>query len=177
MWSLRFKRSLSIQPSLSLTLKQATFDTARGTFVAELFGGEAPITVENFETLSNKGFYDGTLFHRVIEEFVIQGGDPLSRDLPAGDRRVGTGGPGHRIKCETAGNPHTHKLGALSMAHAGKDTGGSQFFVVLSEDNTRHLNGVHTVFGQVISGIEVISQIKPNDKINQIRVAEVESAS
>lgn len=157
-------------------MKQATFDTERGTFVAELFAGEAPITVENFETLANSGFYDGVLFHRVIDEFVIQGGDPLSRDLPVGDRRVGTGGPGHQIKCETEGNPHTHKVGALSMAHAGKNTGGSQFFVVLNEDNTRHLNGVHTVFGQTLSGIEVISQIKPNDKINQIRVTEVESA-
>lgn len=157
-------------------MKQATIETSRGTLVADLFSNEAPKTVENFETLANKGFYDGTLFHRVIEEFVIQGGDPLSRDLPPGNPRIGTGGPGHRIKCETEGNPHTHKVGALSMAHAGKDTGGSQFFVVLNEDNTRHLNGVHTVFGQVVSGLDVISQIKPNDKINQIRVSEIESA-
>lgn len=157
-------------------MKQATIETSRGTLVADLFSNEAPKTVENFETLANKGFYDGTLFHRVIEEFVIQGGDPLSRDLPPGNPRIGTGGPGHKIKCETEGNPHTHKVGALSMAHAGKDTGGSQFFVVLNEDNTRHLNGVHTVFGQVVSGLDVISQIKPNDKIDQIRVSETESA-
>lgn len=153
-------------------MKQATIETSRGTLVAELYGDAAPITVENFETLANKGFYDGTAFHRVIPEFVVQGGDPLSRDLPAGDRRIGTGGPGHKIKCETAGNPHTHKVGALSMAHAGKDTGGSQFFIVLSEDNTRHLNGVHTVFGQVISGLEVVPQIKQNDTITKMRVTD-----
>ncbi len=153
-------------------MKQATIETSRGTMVAELYGDAAPITVENFETLANKGFYDGTAFHRVIPEFVVQGGDPLSRDLPAGDRRIGTGGPGHKIKCETAGNPHTHKVGALSMAHAGKDTGGSQFFIVLSEDNTRHLNGVHAVFGQVISGLEVVPQIKQNDTITKMRVTD-----
>jgi peptidyl-prolyl cis-trans isomerase B (cyclophilin B) len=157
-------------------VKQATIETTHGTLTAELFGGEAPKTVENFETLANKGFYDGTTFHRVIPDFVVQGGDPLSRDLPAGDRRIGTGGPGYKIKCETAGNPHTHAIGALSMAHAGKDTGGSQFFIVLSEDNTRHLNGVHTVFGQVTDGVDLLPKIKPNDTIVKIRVADVPTA-
>jgi peptidyl-prolyl cis-trans isomerase B (cyclophilin B) len=152
--------------------KFATFETNRGRMVAELFPGEAPIAVENFEKLANSGFYDGVKFHRVIPDFVIQGGDPLSRDLPTGDRRIGTGGPGYKIKCETVGNPHKHAVGALSMAHAGKDTGGSQFFVVLSEANTRHLNGVHTVFGQVRDGLDVALAIKPNDEMTTVRVTE-----
>jgi peptidyl-prolyl cis-trans isomerase B (cyclophilin B) len=107
----------------------------------------------------------------VIPDFVVQGGDPLSRDLPADDPRIGTGGPGYKIKCETAGNKKTHEVGALSMAHAGKDTGGSQFFMVLSEDNTRHLNGVHTVFGKISSGLDVMKQLKQNDVMNSVRVA------
>ena len=154
--------------------KLATIETNRGTFVAELFPAEAPKTVANFETLANDKFYDGVKFHRVIPEFVIQGGDPLSRDLPEGDRRVGTGGPGYKIPCETAGNPHKHLVGALSMAHAGRDTGGSQFFVVLSEGNTRHLNGVHTVFGQVHEGLDVITQIAPNDVMLSVRVTDAD---
>ncbi|HEU4643732.1 MAG TPA: peptidylprolyl isomerase [Gemmatimonadaceae bacterium] len=152
-------------------MKTATFDTNKGTIVAELYDKEAPGTVANFEKLANSGFYDGVKFHRVIPDFVVQGGDPLSRDLPVGDRRIGTGGPGYRIKCETAGNPHTHEVGALSMAHAGKDTGGSQFFMVLSEDNTRHLNGVHTVFGKVTQGLDVMKSIQQNDVMTKVRVA------
>jgi peptidyl-prolyl cis-trans isomerase B (cyclophilin B) len=151
--------------------KTATFETNRGTIVAELFDKEAPKTVENFEKLANSGFYDGVKFHRVIPDFVVQGGDPLSRDLPAGNPRIGTGGPGWQIKCETAGNPHKHAVGALSMAHAGKDTGGSQFFMVLSESNTRHLNGVHTVFGQITGGLDVMKTIRQNDVMNSVRVA------
>ena len=151
--------------------KTATFETNRGTIVAELYDKDAPNTVANFEKLANEGFYDGVKFHRVIEDFVVQGGDPLSRDLPAGDRRVGTGGPGYKIKCETAGNPRTHEVGALSMAHAGKDTGGSQFFMVLSETNTRHLNGVHTVFGKITKGLDAMKQIKQNDVMNSVRVS------
>lgn len=151
--------------------KRATFDTNRGSIVAELYEKEAPNTVSNFEKLANAGFYDGVKFHRVIPDFVVQGGDPQSRDLPAGDRRIGTGGPGYKIKCETQGNPKTHEVGALSMAHAGKDTGGSQFFMVLSEDKTRHLNGVHTVFGQVVDGLDIMKQIKPNDTMTKVRVA------
>ena len=151
--------------------KTATFETNKGTIVAELFDKEAPKTVENFETLANKGFYDGVKFHRVIADFVVQGGDPLSRDLPAGDPRIGTGGPGYTIKCETAGNPHKHEVGSLSMAHAGKDTGGSQFFMVLNEDNTRHLNGVHTVFGKITKGVDVMKKIERNDVMNSVRVS------
>ncbi|HVA58286.1 MAG: peptidylprolyl isomerase [Gemmatimonadaceae bacterium] len=151
--------------------KTATFETNRGTIVAELYDGEAPNTVANFEKLANSGFYDGVKFHRVIPDFVVQGGDPLSRDLPEGDRRIGTGGPGYKIKCETAGNPRRHQVGALSMAHAGKDTGGSQFFMVLSEANTRHLNGVHTVFGQITQGLDAMQSIRQNDVMNTVRVA------
>jgi peptidyl-prolyl cis-trans isomerase B (cyclophilin B) len=151
--------------------KTATFETNKGTIVAELYDKEAPITVENFEKLANSGFYDGVKFHRVIADFVVQGGDPLSRDLPAGDPRIGTGGPGWKIKCETANNPHKHDVGALSMAHAGKNTGGSQFFMVLSEQNTRHLNGVHTVFGKITTGIDIMKKIAPNDVMNSVRVA------
>ncbi len=154
--------------------KLATIETNKGTLIVELFPTEAPKAVANFEKLANSGFYDGVKFHRVIEDFVVQGGDPLSRDLPAGDRRIGTGGPGWTIECETAGNPHKHKVGALSMAHAGKNTGGSQFFVVLSESNTRHLNGVHTVFGQVTSGLEVIPTIVANDGMVSVRVADAD---
>ena len=152
-------------------MSKATFETNKGKIVADLFDKEAPITVANFEKLANSGFYDGVKFHRVIADFVVQGGDPLSRDLPTGDRKIGTGGPGYHIKCETAGNPHKHEVGALSMAHAGKDTGGSQFFMVLSEDNTRHLNGVHTVFGKISSGLDVMKQLKQNDVMNSVRVA------
>ena len=156
--------------------KTATIETNKGTLMVELFEKEAPGTVDNFEKLANRGFYDGVKFHRVIPDFVVQGGDPLSRDLPEGDRRIGTGGPGYQIKCETRGNPHTHKVGALSMAHAGRDTGGSQFFLVLSEANTRHLNGVHTVFGQVTEGLEILPTIVQNDHMVSVRVVDSEQA-
>jgi peptidyl-prolyl cis-trans isomerase B (cyclophilin B) len=151
--------------------KTATFETNKGTIVAELYEKDAPLTVANFEKLANGKFYDGVKFHRVIPDFVVQGGDPLSRDLPAGNQRIGTGGPGYKIKCETEGNPRKHEVGALSMAHAGKDTGGSQFFMVLSESNTRHLNGVHTVFGKITKGIDVMKKIEKDDVMNSVRVA------
>jgi peptidyl-prolyl cis-trans isomerase B (cyclophilin B) len=150
--------------------KTAIFETNRGTITAELYDKDAPGTVANFEKLANSGFYDGVKFHRVIPGFVVQGGDPLSRDLPEGDRRIGTGGPGYHIKCETKGNPRTHEVGALSMAHAGKDTGGSQFFMVLDAGATRHLNGVHTVFGQITDGLDVMKKIKANDSMTTVRV-------
>jgi peptidyl-prolyl cis-trans isomerase B (cyclophilin B) len=147
-------------------MKTATFVTARGTIVAELFDEEAPNTVSNFEKLANQGFYDGTRFHRVIADFMIQGGDPYSRD-PA-DRRVGTGGPGYTIKCETHRNVHRHEAGTLSMAHAGKDTGGSQFFICHSPQP--HLDRKHTVFGQVREGMDVVNAIRQNDSVESIRV-------
>ena len=149
--------------------KQAVFDTAKGSFTAELYPAEAPGTVANFEKLANSGFYDGTRFHRVIESFVAQGGDPLSKDPK--NARVGTGGPGYTIKCETKGNPHKHQAGSLSMAHAGKDSGGSQFFV--SHGALGHLDGVHTVFGKVdADGMKVVYQIKQGDVVNSIRVSD-----
>jgi peptidyl-prolyl cis-trans isomerase B (cyclophilin B) len=147
--------------------KIATIVTDRGTITAELFPAEAPGTVENFEKLANSEFYDGTRFHRVIRDFVIQGGDPLSKD--PSNPRVGTGGPGWKIKCETAGNPHKHSAGSLSMAHAGKDTGGSQFFIAHSAQP--HLDGVHTVFGQVTEGMDVVLAIKQGDVVTSIRVS------
>ena len=122
-------------------------------------------TVANFEKLANSGFYDGTKFHRVIANFMIQGGDPYSK---SGKGPVGTGGPGYTIKCETSGNTHKHVAGTLSMAHAGKDTGGSQFFICHSPQ--RHLDGVHTVFGQVTKGIDVVQAIKQNDELKSARV-------
>src|SRR5258707_9447165 len=123
--------------------KTATMDTARGTVELELFADEAPDTVANFEKLANSGFYDGTKFHRVIANFMIQGGDPYSK---TGKGPVGTGGPGYTIKCETSRNVHKHVAGTLSMAHAGKDTGGSQFFICHAPQ--RHLGGGPTGFGQ-----------------------------
>jgi len=148
-------------------MKTAIIETERGTMKAELFDTETPKTVANFEKLANEGYYDGTRFHRVIPDFVIQGGDPLSKD--PNNPRVGTGGPGYTIKCETHLNTHKHVAGTLSMAHAGKDTGGSQFFVCHSPQG--HLDGKHTVFGQVTEGLEIVDQIRKNDLIKSIRVS------
>jgi peptidyl-prolyl cis-trans isomerase B (cyclophilin B) len=147
--------------------KIATFDTDKGTIVLELFDEEAPGTVANFEKLASEKFYDGTRFHRVIANFMVQGGDPLSK-MP-NNPRAGTGGPGYHIKCETARNTHKHVAGTLSMAHAGKDTGGSQFFICHTPQ--RHLDGVHTVFGQVTSGMDVVNAIKQGDVVKTIRVS------
>lgn len=148
-------------------MKTAILETSRGTITADLFDEEVPGTVANFEKLANNGFYDGTRFHRVIDNFMIQGGDPYSKD--PGDRRAGTGGPGYTIKCETARNTHKHQAGTLSMAHAGKDTGGSQFFICHSPQP--HLDGQHTVFGQVREGLDVVNAIRKNDQVTSIRVS------
>jgi peptidyl-prolyl cis-trans isomerase B (cyclophilin B) len=153
-------------------MKTVTFETNKGRFTAEMYEQDAPGTVENFTKLVGNGFYDGVVFHRVIPDFVVQGGDPLTKELPMSDRRIGTGGPGYTIKCETAGNPRKHEVGALSMAHAGKDTGGSQFFIVLSEANTRHLNGVHTVFGKVTEGLDVVQQLRQGDRMDRVTVGD-----
>ena len=151
--------------------KRATFETNRGTIVAELYDGEAPKTVANFEKLANSGFYDVVKFHRVIPDFVVQGGDPYTKGGEHAKGPAGTGGPGYTIPDELVGNPHLHQEGSLSMAHAGPNTGGSQFFMVLSERNTKHLNGVHTVFGKIIEGIDIMKQIKQNDQMTSVRVA------
>ena len=145
--------------------KNAVMNTARGTIDLELFADEAPNTVANFEKLANAGFYDGTKFHRVIANFMIQGGDPHSK---TGKGRVGTGGPGYTIKCETQRNVHRHMAGTLSMAHAGKDSGGSQFFICHSPQP--HLDGVHTVFGQVTKGMDVANAITQDDELKSVRV-------
>jgi len=145
--------------------KRAVFVTTRGTIEAELFADEVPKTVANFEQLANSGFYDGTKFHRVIPNFMIQGGDP---DSKTGKGRVGTGGPGYTIKCETDKNVHKHVAGTLSMAHAGKDTGGSQFFICHSPQP--HLDGKHTVFGQVSKGMDIVNRVGQNDEVTSIRV-------
>lgn len=127
----------------------------------EFYEKDAPLTVKNFTDLAKKGFYDGLTFHRVIPDFVIQGGCPEG---------TGRGGPGYSIKCETGGNNQYHDRGVLSMAHAGKDTGGSQFFICHSRTNTSHLDGVHTCFGKVVEGLEVINMIRQGDIIEKIVV-------
>ena len=143
-------------------MKVAIIETEKGTIELELFEKDAPNTVANFEKLINEGFYDGLTFHRVIPDFVIQGGCPNGN---------GTGGPGYTIKCETEGNPNKHGTGALSMAHAGKDTGGSQFFITHSPQP--HLDGVHTVFGHVIGdGMDVVNKIQQGDKMLHLYVEE-----
>jgi peptidyl-prolyl cis-trans isomerase B (cyclophilin B) len=146
--------------------KKATLTTTKGTIELELYADETPNTVANYEKLANAGFYDGTKFHRVIPNFMIQGGDPYSK---TGKGRVGTGGPGYTIKCETQRNTHKHVAGTLSMAHAGKDTGGSQFFICHTAQP--HLDGVHTVFGQVTKGMDVVNKIGQNDEVQSIRVS------
>lgn len=140
-------------------MKKAVMEMDKGNIVLELFDADAPNTVGNFETLINKGYYNGLTFHRVVDGFVIQGGCP---------KGTGTGGPGYTIKCEI--NPNKHVKGALSMAHAGKDTGGSQFFICLGD--FPHLDGVHTVFGKVIEGMDVVEQVAPGDKMNKVTVIE-----
>ncbi len=148
-------------------MKTAVIETERGTMKAELFDTETPLTVANFEKLANEAYYDGTRFHRVISDFMIQGGDPLSKDPD--NPLVGTGGPGYTIKCETHLNTHKHVAGTLSMAHAGKNTGGSQFFICHSPQG--HLDGKHTVFGQITEGHDIVNTIRKNDLIKSIRVS------
>jgi peptidyl-prolyl cis-trans isomerase B (cyclophilin B) len=137
--------------------------TEKGTMKVEFFEKDAPNTVRNFTDLSKKGFYDGLTFHRVIPDFVIQGGCPDG---------TGMGGPGYRIDCELDGDNQYHDRGVLSMAHAGRNTGGSQFFICHSRQNTAHLDRNHTVFGKVVEGLEVIDQIRQGDKIEKIVINE-----
>lgn len=130
--------------------------TSKGEMIIELFQDAAPNTVKNFLDLTNKGYYNGLSFHRVIPNFMIQGGCPHG---------TGTGGPGYKINCEI--NPNKHQRGSLSMAHAGPNTGGSQFFICHSPQG--HLDGVHTVFGKVIEGIDVVDKIQKDDKMEEVR--------
>ena len=150
---------------------RAEIKTAKGMMHVTLYDKEVPGTVANFVKLAKSGYYDGLRFHRVIPDFVIQGGCPYSRNV--GDPRVGTGGPGWTIKCETTAPRQRHDRGVLSMAHAGKDTGGSQFFICHNRRNTQHLDGVHTCFGQVDEqDWPVIDHIRPNDLIESITIVE-----
>ncbi len=137
----------------------ATIKTNKGNIALELFYKDAPQAVSNFVALAKEGFYDGLSFHRVIAGFVAQGGCPYG---------TGTGGPGHRIKCEVAHNPNKHKRGSISMAHAGRDTGGSQFFLCFVD--LPHLDGEHTVFGKITSaeGLNVLDKIKQGDIIESV---------
>ena len=142
---------------------KAEMQTEKGLMVIEFFENDAPLAVKNFIDLSKKGYYEGVTFHRVIPDFMIQGGDPTG---------TGAGGPGYCIDCELAGENQYHDRGVLSMAHRGRNTGGSQFFICHSRNNTAHLDRVHTCFGKVVEGLEVIDAIRQGDKILKIEVSE-----
>ena len=144
-------------------MKKAEIHTQKGIMKIEFYEQDAPKTVQNFMDLAEKGFYDGLTFHRVIPNFVIQGGCPDG---------TGAGGPGYAIDCELSGNNQHHDKGVLSMAHAGKNTGGSQFFVCHSRTNTAHLDRKHTCFGKVIEGLTVIDMIKEGDVMDKVVITD-----
>lgn len=144
-------------------MKTAEIHTEKGMMKVEFFENDAPKTVKNFIDLSEKGFYDGLTFHRVIPEFVIQGGCPNG---------TGAGGPGYTIDCELDGDNQYHDRGVLSMAHAGRNTGGSQFFICHNRQNTQHLDRNHTAFGKVVEGLDVIDEIHQGDVIQKIIIIE-----
>jgi peptidyl-prolyl cis-trans isomerase B (cyclophilin B) len=157
-------KKYSAPPAMTIDLAKkysATLNTTRGNIVVDLFAKDAPKTVNNFVFLAREGFYDGTVFHRVIADFMIQGGDPTG---------TGTGGPGYRFEDETKGSPNKHKKGSLSMANAGPNTNGSQFFI--THVVTNWLDGKHTVFGQVRSGQEVVDTVKQGDKLTSVTIQE-----
>ncbi len=139
----------------------ATVETNQGTIEVELYPENAPKTVNNFVFLAREGFYDGISFHRVIPDFMIQGGDPTG---------TGRGGPGYKFEDETKGNPLVHERGSLSMANAGPNTNGSQFFIAHSPQP--HLDGKHTVFGKVVNGLDVVDSIKQGDKMEKVTISE-----
>ena len=142
-------------------MAKAEIHTAKGVMTVEFFEKDAPNTVANFLKLAKSGFYDGVSFHRVIPDFVIQGGDPTG---------TGAGGPGYSIPCELTGGNQYHDRGVLSMAHRGRDTGGSQFFICHNRSNTQHLDRVHTCFGKVVEGMDVIEQIRQGDVMDKVVV-------
>ncbi len=151
-------------PDMQIDLKKnyvATIETDRGTIEIQLYPQHAPKTVNNFVFLAKEGFYDGLTFHRVISNFMIQGGDPTG---------TGTSGPGYKFGDETYNNPLKHETGALSMANAGPNTNGSQFFITHAPQP--HLNGHHTVFGKVIKGQDVVNAIKQGDHMTKITITE-----
>ena len=144
-------------------MSKVKISTDKGDMIAELYDNETPITVNNFLKLIGNKFYDGLNFHRVIPGFVAQGGCPNKR---------GDGGPGYNIQCEVSAPKQFHDQGVLSMAHAGRNTGGSQFFICHSRQGTQHLDGNHTCFGKVIEGVDIITQIQQGTNINSITVVE-----
>ncbi|MWV61392.1 peptidylprolyl isomerase [Helicobacter saguini] len=158
-------KTFSLPESELEKLKYAVITTNKGVINIELYPKDAPQAVSNFASLAQSGFYNGLNFHRVIAGFMAQGGDPK------GD---GTGGPGYRIKCEVENNPHKHLRGTLSMAHAGRDTGGSQFFICFAPQP--HLDGQHTAFGRIPvwdrNSLKVLDSIKQGDKIEKIEIKE-----
>ncbi|MBL8173488.1 MAG: peptidylprolyl isomerase [Bryobacterales bacterium] len=157
-------KSYSAPPPMTIDATKnyiATFETTRGKIVCELFAKEAPKTVNNFVFLAREAFYDGTMFHRVIADFMIQGGDPEG---------TGRGGPGYRFEDETKGNPHRHCVGALSMANAGPNTNGSQFFI--THIVCDWLDGKHTVFGKVLEGQDVVNSTQQGDKLVKLTIEE-----
>jgi len=143
--------------------KTAEIHTAKGVMKIEFFENDAPNTVANFIKLAQSGFYNGLTFHRVLPDFVIQGGCPNG---------IGNGGPGYKIDCELTGGNQFHDKGVLSMAHAGRNTGGSQFFICHSRNNTAHLDRNHTCFGKVVEGIEVIDAIRQGDVMEKVIINE-----
>lgn len=140
-------------------MSKSKISTEKGDMIVELYDNETPITVNNFKKLISNGFYNGLNFHRVISGFVLQGGCPEKR---------GDGGPGYRIPCEIDAPRQFHDRGVLSMAHSGRDTGGSQFFICHNRQNTQHLDKNHTCFGVVTEGLDVIDLIQQGDNINSI---------
>ena len=150
--------AMSIDPTKTFA---ATFETSRGSIVVDLFPKDAPNTVNNFVFLAREGFYNGTKFHRVIPDFMVQGGDPEG---------TGRGGPGYKFADEVKNNPRKHQRGSLSMANAGPNTNGSQFFI--THIATDWLNGKHTVFGQVRSGQEVVDAVKQGDTLTRVTIEE-----
>jgi len=151
-------------------MRTAEIKTEKGVMKVEFYDNDAPNTVDNFCKLAKEGFYNGLRFHRVLPNFVIQGGCPHSRD--ENSDRVGTGGPGYSIDCELDGDNQYHDRGVLSMAHAGRNTGGSQFFICHSRAGTAHLDRQHTCFGKVVDGLDIIDDIRAGDLIESIVVSE-----
>ncbi len=150
--------AMLIDPNKKYT---TTVVTERGNIVIELYPQHAPKTVNNFVFLAREGFYDGLIFHRVIRDFMIQGGDPTGS---------GRGGPGYKFEDETSGNPLKHGAGYLSMANSGPNSNGSQFFITHSPQN--HLDGKHTVFGNVIEGMDVVNAINQGDVMTKVEISE-----
>ncbi len=144
-------------------MSKAIIKTEKGDMTVQFYDKDAPNTVANFLKLAKSGYYDGVTFHRVINDFVIQGGDPTG---------TGAGGPGYSIDCELNGDNQYHDRGVLSMAHAGRNTGGSQFFICHSRTNTSHLDRNHTCFGKVIENVDVIDDIRQGDKILGVEIIE-----